>query len=147
MDSKSRQVQQAQRAGRSAKRSTQQRKHKIYKRVRFFKPDTQALASQPKYERGNKVFNLLPKFDKFQVLKHPLTTEKVIKKMEDENTMAFIVHPRANKQQIKSAFAELYGAKIGAVRTLVQADGLKKAYIRLAPESDALGVASKMGII
>jgi large subunit ribosomal protein L23Ae len=144
---KGKQVQNAQKAGRVAKRSQKQRKNKIYKRVRFFRPRTQTLASKPKYERGTQVFGLTPKFDKFKVLNFPLTTEKVMKKMEDENTMAFIVHNRANKQQIKAAFSELYGAKIRAVRTLVTPLGKKKAYIRLAPESDALGVASKMGII
>lgn len=133
MDNKNKQVQKAQKAGRAAKRTLKQRKHKIYKRVRFFRPKTQTLASTPKYQRGTKIFGLVPKFDKFHVLSHPLTTEKVMKKMEDENTMAFIVHNRANKQQIKSAFSELYGAKIRAVRTLVTPLGKKKAYIRLAP--------------
>ena len=74
MDNKNKQVQKAQRTGRAARRSQKQRKHKIYKRVRFFRPRTQRLASKPKYERGSKVFGLLPKFDKFKVLSHPLTT-------------------------------------------------------------------------
>jgi large subunit ribosomal protein L23Ae len=30
---------------------------------------------------------------------------------------------------------------------LIRPDGKKKAYIRLAPESDALGIANKIGII
>jgi hypothetical protein len=78
---KNKQVQNAQRAGKAAKRSQKQRKNKIYKRVRFFRPRTQTLASKPKYERGTQVFGLTPKFDKFKVLNFPLTTEKVMKKM------------------------------------------------------------------
>lgn len=58
-----------------------------------------------------------------------------------------MVHPRANKQQIKKSFTEIYNAKVRAVNTLIRADGKKKAYIRLAPESDALGIANKIGII
>jgi hypothetical protein len=46
---KNKQVQNAQKAGRVAKRSQKQRKNKIYKRVRFFRPRTQTLASKPKY--------------------------------------------------------------------------------------------------
>ena len=59
----------------------------------------------------------------------------------------FIVHPRANKQQIKKSFSEIYSAKVRSVNTLIRPDGKKKAYIRLAPESDALSIANKIGII
>jgi large subunit ribosomal protein L23Ae len=61
--------------------------------------------------------------------------------------LTFIVHPRANKVQIRKAFNEIYKAKPLAVNTLVRPDGKKKAFIRLRPENDAVGVASKMGMI
>ena len=34
-----------------------------------------------------------------------------------------------------------------SVNTLVRPDGKKKAFVRLRPENDAVGVASKMGMI
>lgn len=42
--------------------------------------------------------------DYLTVLKHPLITEKDMKKMEDENTMVYIVDSKATKPQIKKAF-------------------------------------------
>jgi len=33
-----------------------------------------------------------------------LATEKAMKKMEDENTMVYLVHPLASKPLIKDAF-------------------------------------------
>ena len=42
------------------------------------------------------------KFDKFTVLSNPLTTEKCMKKMEDHNTMVFIVSHRTATAQAKT---------------------------------------------
>lgn len=67
--------------------------------------------------------------------------------MTERNTLVFLVHNRANKVQIKKAFQDIYQIKPKAINTLVRPDGKKKAYIRLRPEDDAIGVASKMGII
>ena len=52
----------------------------------------------PKYKR--KAINALPQkngFDKFSVLLQPSATEKAMKKMEEENTMVFLVNIRSNK--------------------------------------------------
>lgn len=67
--------------------------------------------------------------------------------MTERNTLTFIVHPRANKVQIKRAFDDIYKVKPLSINTLVRPDGKKKAFIRLRPENDAVGVASKMGMI
>jgi large subunit ribosomal protein L23Ae len=42
------------------------------------------------------------------VIRSPLSTEKAMKKMEDENTMVFLADPRSNKKQIKEAFEAIY---------------------------------------
>lgn len=42
---------------------------------------------------------------------------------------------------------ELYDIQPQKVNTLIRPDGLKKAYVRLAQDSDALDVANKIGII
>lgn len=57
------------------------------------------------------------------------------------------MHNLANKVQIKNAFKDIYGAKPISVNTLVRPDGKKKAFIRLRAEDDAVGIASKIGII
>jgi large subunit ribosomal protein L23Ae len=67
--------------------------------------------------------------------------------MTERNTLVFLIHPRANKIQVKKAFNELYKANPRSVNTLVTPQGTKKAYIRLRPEDDAVAVASKLGMI
>jgi large subunit ribosomal protein L23Ae len=146
MDSKTKQIQKAKNASRTTKKGQNYPKYRILTRPRFFKPKTLRVASKPKYARGTRVLGLQNKFDKFSVLTSPLTTEKCMKKMEDQNTMTFIVHPRANKQMIKKSFTDIYGGKVRSVNTLIRPDGKKKAYIRLVADSDALGIANKMGI-
>lgn len=78
---------------------------KTYTGVRFFRPTTLQLAKAPKYARTvNTALKVNGHLDNHQVIKTPLTTEKAMKKMEDENTMVFLVHNRATKPQIKAAF-------------------------------------------
>ena len=42
---------------------------------------------------------------------------------------------------------KLYEIDVCKVNTLIRPDGVKKAYVRLAPDYDALDVANKIGII
>jgi len=127
------------------------RKHKIRTKVRFYRPKTFQPIRTPKYTRNTK--DLIPRenrtdgFDKFAVIKYPLNTEKAMKKIEDENTIVFIVDSRASKPAIKQAFFQIYSTKVRNVNTLIRPDGKKKAYIRLGAESDALNLANKIGII
>merc|ERR1712083_810060 len=87
------------------------------------------------------------RMDAHNIIKHPLTTESAMKKIEDNNTLVFICNLKANKHQIKSAVKKLYDIKVCKVNTLIRPDGQKKAYVRLASDYDALDVASKIGII
>lgn len=70
-----------------------------------------------------------------------------MKKIEDNNTLVFIVDLKANKIQIEMAVKKLYQIGVQSVNTLIRPDGQKKAYVRLAPDYDALDVANKIGII
>ncbi len=38
--------------------------------------------------------------DAHNIIKHPLTTESAMKKIEDNNTLVFIVNIKANKHQV-----------------------------------------------
>lgn len=80
-------------------------------------------------------------------MKFPLTTESAMKKMEDNNTLVFIVDVQANKHQIKDAVKKMYEINAVKINTLVRPDGQKKAYIRLPSDNEALEVANKIGII
>lgn len=92
-------------------------------------------------------FPKLPKTDKYSIIRNPLTTESAMKKIEEANSLVFLVHPRSNKRQIKQAVEDLYDVKAVRVNTLIRPDGVKKAYVRLTPDYDALDVANKIGII
>ena len=54
--------------------------------------------------------------DAYNIIKHPLTTESAMKKIEDNNTLVFICDIKANKHQIKSAVKKLYDINISKVR-------------------------------
>jgi large subunit ribosomal protein L23Ae len=81
------------------------------------------------------------------VLKFPLTTESANQKIEENNTLVFIVDARATKVQIKAAVNRMYDIECEKVNTLIRPDGQKKAYVRLTADYDALDVANKIGII
>jgi large subunit ribosomal protein L23Ae len=70
-----------------------------------------------------------------------------MKKVEDNNTLVFIVDVKANKHQVKQAVKKLYDTDMAKVNALMGPDEEKKTYVQLAPDYDATGVANKIGII
>jgi len=113
--------------------------------VRFRRPKTLRLPRAPKYPRKSTPNR--DRMDAYSIIRYPLTTESAMKKIEDNNTLVFIVNLKANKPQIREAVKKLYEIDVSKVNTLIRPDGLKKAYVRLAPDYDALDVANKIGII
>ncbi len=111
----------------------------------FRRPKTLKTPRSPKYPR--KSVPSRPKLDQFTIIKYPLTTESAMKKIEENNTLVFITALKANKFQIKTAVKKLYDIDVSKVNTLIRPDGQKKAYVRLAPDYDALDIANKIGII
>merc|ERR1719394_1999593 len=99
----------------------------------------------PKYPR--KSTNKMVKMDKDRIIKFPLTTESAMKKIEEINTLVFIVDIQANKRQIKEAVRQMYDVTCQKVNTLIRPDGKKKAYVHLTQDYDALDVANRIGII
>ena len=90
---------------------------KRYK-TKFHRPKTLRLLRNPKYSRKS-----VPKvnpLDQYSILKYPLTTESAMKKIEDNNTLVFIVDTRANKRQITDAVRRMYEIKTAKVNTLVR---------------------------
>mmetsp|Transcript_24405 Transcript_24405/g.39629 ORF Transcript_24405/g.39629 Transcript_24405/m.39629 type:complete len:145 (-) Transcript_24405:42-476(-) len=114
-------------------------------KVHFYKPKTKILKRSPKY--SNKSVANVSKMDKYRVIKYPLTTESAMKKIEDDNTLVFIVDVLSNKRQIRAAVKDLYEIQAEKVNTLVRPDGQKKAYVKLTNDHDALDVANRIQII
>lgn len=65
-------------------------------------------------------FCLSPRLDHYAIIKFPLTTESAMKKIEDNNTLVFIVDVKANKHQIKQAVKKLYDIDVAKVNTLIR---------------------------
>ncbi|OBS75530.1 hypothetical protein A6R68_18018, partial [Neotoma lepida] len=84
--------------------------------------------------------------DHYAIIKFPLTTESAMKKIEDNNTLVFIVDVKVNKHQIKQTVKKLYDIDVTKVKTIIRPDG-EKAYVWMTPYYDALDVANKIGII
>ena len=118
---------------------------KVYTNVHFRRPKTYQKPKSPLYQR--KSAPSMNKLDEFAILRYPLTTESAMKKIEDHNTLVFIVDLRSNKHTIAAAVQKMYQVKPIKVNTLIRPDGTKKAYVRLGKDDDALDVASKIGII
>ncbi|RZF42690.1 hypothetical protein LSTR_LSTR001485 [Laodelphax striatellus] len=127
------------------KRASGTRKRKIRTTVKFRRPKTFMPPRNPKYPR--KSVPSRNRMDGYNIIKFPLTTEAAMKKIEDNNTLVFVVHIKANKHHIKTAVKKLYDIDVAKVNTLIRPDGKKKAYVRLARDYDALDVANKIGII
>jgi len=147
MTTKAQQVNKAAKTAKASKKGAIRRKYKIRYNLRFYKPHTLKVASKPKYERTKAGLKMPSRFDKYSILTQPLNTEKANKSMTERNTLTFIVHNRSNKVQIKKAFKEIFNLTPSSINTLVRPDGKKKAFIKLRPEDEAVGVASKIGII
>lgn len=118
---------------------------KIRTSVTFHRPKTLSKPRDPKYPRISTPGR--NKLDQYQILKYPLTTESAMKKIEDNNTLVFIVDLKADKKKIKAAVKKMYDIQAKKVNTLIRPDGKKKAYVKLTPDYDALDVANKIGII
>jgi len=85
--------------------------------------------------------------DPYQILKYPVSTEKVVRLMESDNKLVFIVERKAKKDDIKKAFEQLFNVKVIKINTLISPEGKKKAYIKLSKETPAIDIATQLGLI
>jgi large subunit ribosomal protein L23Ae len=132
---------QANAAAKAALKGTHsQKQRKVRLSTTFHRPKTLVLSRAPKYPR--KAIPHLPRLDEHAVVRFPVNTESAMKKMEENNTLVFIVDIKANKAQIKLALKKLYDIDTVKINTLIRPDGTKKAYARLTPDVDALDIAA-----
>jgi large subunit ribosomal protein L23 len=84
--------------------------------------------------------------DTMQILLKPVITEKATMMRETSSQVAFIVHPKANKIEIRRAVEEAFKVKVVDVnvvnrrpekrvrnRRAIHVPGWRKAYVKLAP--------------
>ena len=132
------------------KEPVQKATHKIRTKLRFYRPKTRQTKSSPKIIKSlsSEIGRKAPqKLEPTTILIQPVSSDKNIQKMENQNTLTFLVHPEAKKVQIKQAVSKLFNVKVRKVNTLHTAKGQKKAFIRLLNDNDALNIASKIGLL
>ncbi len=85
--------------------------------------------------------------DYTQVLLRPVISEKTTMLKDAENQVAFLVHPKANKIEIKKAVEKVFNVKVADVtvmnrkpekrtrggRVVGRVAGYRKAYVQLGP--------------
>lgn len=118
---------------------------KVRTNTTFRRPKTLRLARQPRYPR--KSIPHAPRMDAYRTILFPLNTESAMKKIEENNTLVFIVDRASNKRQIEAALKKLYDVSAAKINTLIRPDGKKKAFVRLTPDQDALDVSNRIGFI
>jgi len=80
------------------------------------------------------------------ILIQPLTTEKAIRAIEAENKIAFVVARDATKAEISKEIVKKFKVKVLSVNSLIR-NNKKIAVITLRPETPAIDVATKLGMI
>jgi len=78
---------------------------------------------------------------------YPVATEKAINLISKKNTLSFIVEKTMTKEQIKKEIETSYTVKVEKVNVVNTFQGKKKAMVKLAKESNAMDLASKLKII
>ncbi|MDP7506018.1 MAG: 50S ribosomal protein L23 [Candidatus Woesearchaeota archaeon] len=80
-------------------------------------------------------------------IKYPLSTEKSLRLMEQENKLIFAVDRDANKSDVKKAIEEMFKVKVLKVNTYITPKGQKRAYVKFSDETPAIDVATNMNIM
>ena len=94
------------------------KKTKVRTSTTFHRPKALVLSRSPKYPR--KSIPHEPRLDEHKIIVHPLNTEGALKKIEEQNTLVFIVDVKANKAQIKQALKKLYDIDTVKINTLIR---------------------------
>jgi len=80
------------------------------------------------------------------VLERVKMTEKVVRQVEAENVLVFVVDRAVAKPEIKAEVENLFGVKVAKVRTHITKNK-KVAYIKLKEDYPALDIATKLGMM
>lgn len=81
----------------------------------------------------------------YDVVLHPIVTEKMMFNMDKNNSLEFLVVPRATKPEIKAAVEELFEVKVRKVTTRHSREG-KRAIVRFAEGYSAEDVGTRIGV-
>ncbi len=94
-------------------------------------------------DKGGKTDNV----STINVIKRPISTEKAVRLMESENKLVFAVSRKARRAEIKKAVEEMFKIKVVKVNIVVTPRGEKRAFVKLSPDTPALDVGTKLGMM
>lgn len=97
--------------------------------------------------KEKKTFRRTPTKNEWDILSHPLMTEKSIGLIEKENKLVFIVNLKSNKVDIKNAMEKAFDVKVDDVTTTITRKGQKKAFIKLSKDNPASDIATRLGML
>ena len=80
------------------------------------------------------------------ILEKIKSTEKIVRQVEVDNILVFVVDRAISKPEIKKEVEDLFGVKVEKVRTHTLKNK-KNAYVKLKPEFPAVDVATKLGLM
>ena len=67
-------------------------------------------------------------FDAHEIVKKPLVTEKSTYMQDALNQYVFLVHPQANRLEVKRAIEQLFKVKVEKVHTMVRKGKPRRSY-------------------
>ncbi len=83
----------------------------------------------------------------WEVIEHPHMTEQAMDMVDRENKLVIMVDLDADKNQVQDAVETLFGVTVKKVNTSITPQAEKKAYVKLSEADDAMGVATKLGMM
>lgn len=84
--------------------------------------------------------------DPYDIIKYPLSTEKSIRLMNDQNKLLFVVNQRADKNDVKQAVEKMFNVKVVDIKTVIT-NGQKRAYVKFSNETPAIDIATQLGFM
>lgn len=106
-----------------------------------------AVKTEKPVTKEKKPVRRTPTKNEWDVLAHPLMTEKSIGLIEKENKLVFVVGLGSNKVDIKQAMERAFGVKVESVTTSITRKGQKKAFVKLSKDNSASEIATRLGML
>ena len=83
--------------------------------------------------------------DPFQVVIHPVVSEKTMMLMDRNNSLEFLVRREATKPEIKQAVQSLFDCEVEAVNTRITKQG-KRAIVKFGGDTTAEDIGMRIGV-
>ena len=80
------------------------------------------------------------------ILEKVKATEKIVKQIEVDNVLVFVVDRAISKTEIRKEVEDLFGVEVAKVRTHTLKNK-KHAYVKLKSDFPAVDVATKLGVM